>query len=109
VHAAPSGLLRALEDENDDVRLKASWALSEIRDVASVPALKTALAKETHADARRAQVRAIVASGGRNEAVLTDLLSSKDAQVREAAVRGLAGRSSMNPWPWPWPRPRPFP
>ncbi len=58
---------------------------------------------------RRALVRALIASGGRSEAALTELLQSSDPQVREAAVRGLAGRNSFNPWPWPWPRPRPMP
>jgi hypothetical protein len=48
-------------------------------------------------------------SGGGSEAALTQLLNSSDPQVREAAVRGLAGRNSFDPWPWPWPRPRPFP
>lgn len=106
---APSGLLIALRDTDDGLRLKASWALSEIRDPQSVPALKTALARETHNDARRAQLRALLAAGERSEALLTDLLRSSDASIREAAVRGLAGRSRMDPWPWPWPRPRPFP
>ena len=38
----------------------------------------------------------------------TEVLSS-DPEVREAAVRGLAGSYGFNPWPWPWPRPRPTP
>jgi hypothetical protein len=54
-------------------------------------------------------IRALMESGGRNEAELTNLLNSSDARVREAAVRGLAGKNSFNPWPWPQPRPRPFP
>jgi len=58
---------------------------------------------------RRALVRALTKSGGRSEAVFTELLSSSDPKVREAAVRGLAGQNAFNPWPWPWPRPRPFP
>lgn len=106
---APSGLLIALRDTDDGLRLKASWALSEIRDPQSVPALKTAIARETHNDARRAQLRALLSAGERSEALLTDLLRSADATIREAAVRGLAGRSRLDPWPWPWPRPRPFP
>ena len=54
-------------------------------------------------------IRALMRSGERSEAALTQLLESGDPQIREAAVRGLAGRSSFNPWPWPWPRPRPIP
>jgi hypothetical protein len=48
-----------------------------------------------------------VHSGERSER-LTELLSSKDPKVREAAIRGIAGRGP-DPWPWPMPRPRPFP
>ena len=39
--------------------------------------------------------------------MMTELLKSGDPAVREAAIRGLAGRSVTNPWPQP--RPRPFP
>ena len=40
---------------------------------------------------------------------LTELLQSKDPEVRAAAIRGVAGRDGVDPWPWPEPRPRPFP
>ena len=106
---APAGLLRALKDESDDARLKAAWSLGQIGDANAVVPIRDALRTESSAQVRRALVRALIKSGGRSEQTLTELLSSSDAQVREAAVRGLAGNNAFNPWPWPQPRPRPFP
>ena len=106
---APRGLIDGLSDQDDDVRLKAAWALSQIGDSTAVSAIQSALRVEKHERTRRAQIRALLKSGGRSEALLTELLSSSEPEVREAAVRGLAGRNSFNPWPWPWPRPRPTP
>jgi HEAT repeat protein len=91
------------------VRTKAAWALGEIGDAAAQPALRDALQRETGARTRRALMRAFMKSGGRSESALSELLASRDPQVREAAVRGLAGNNAFDPWPWPWPRPRPFP
>jgi HEAT repeat protein len=88
--------------------VKAAWALSEIADGAAIPALRTALSRERDPDARKAEVRALIHSGERSER-LTELLESKDPEVREAAIRGIAGRDGSDPWPWPEPRPRPFP
>ncbi|HEX6053386.1 MAG TPA: HEAT repeat domain-containing protein [Gemmatimonadaceae bacterium] len=107
--AAPRGLIDGLSDQEDDVRLKAAWALGQIGDSTAVSAIQGALKVEKHERARRAQIRALLKSGGRSEALLTELLSSGEPEVREAAIRGLAGRSAFNPWPWPWPRPRPTP
>jgi HEAT repeat protein len=107
--AAPSGLVHVLSDDNDDVRLKGAWALGQVGDPKAVSAIRDALRGEKTSQVRRALVRALIRSGGRAEETLTELLGSSDPQVREAAVRGLAGVSSFNPWPWPWPRPRPFP
>ncbi len=109
IRTAPRSLIAALTDSDDRLRLNASWALSEIHDPLSVPALKVALAKETHKQARRAQLRGILAAGGRTESMMADLLQSSDPAVREAAIRGVAGGNMVDPWPWPWPRPRPFP
>jgi HEAT repeat protein len=106
---APAGLLRLLSDDNDDVRLKAAWALGQVEDPAALPAIRTAMSAEKNDRVRKALIRALMKSGGGSEAALTQLLNSSDPQVREAAVRGLAGRNSFDPWPWPWPRPRPFP
>jgi HEAT repeat protein len=98
-----------LRDDSEDVRLKAAWALGQIGDASALSAIRDAMKAERSNQVRRALVRAMIKSGGRSEQALTELLSSSDPQTREAAVRGLAGRNSMNPWPWPWPRPRPFP
>jgi HEAT repeat protein len=106
---APAGLLKVLRDDDDDARLKAAWALGQIGDPASLSAIRDALKVEKSSEVRRALIRAMIKAGGRSEEALTELLSSSDATVREAAVRGLAGNNSFNPWPWPWPRPRPFP
>jgi HEAT repeat protein len=106
---APAGLTRLLRDDSEDVRRKAAWALGNVGDATAVPAISAALKVEQSSEVRRALVRALTKSGGRSEAVFTELLSSSDPKVREAAVRGLAGHNAFNPWPWPWPRPRPFP
>ena len=106
--SAPRGLLAALTDGDPAVRLRAAWALSEIADAAALPALRAALGKEQDAKVRRAQVRALIKAGERTEE-LTRLLESPDPEIRQAAVRGLAGRRGVDPWPWPEPRPRPFP
>jgi HEAT repeat protein len=106
---APTGLLHVLKDESEDARLKAAWALGQIGDASALSAIQDALKTEQSSQVRRALVRALIKSGGRSEQTLTELLSSGDPKVRESAVRGLAGRSSFNPWPWPWPRPRPMP
>ena len=106
---APAGLLQALKDESVDVRLKAAWALGQIGDSAALPAIRSAVRQEKNEKVGRALIRALMKSGERSETTLTELLNSSDPQVREAAVRGLAGGGSFNPWPWPWPRPRPIP
>ena len=106
---APAALVRLLKDENEDTRLKAAWALSEIGDSSVVGAVNDAMRAEKSERVNRALVRALVRSGRRSVTTLTELLESKDPEVREAAVRALAGRSSHNPWPWPQPRPRPNP
>jgi HEAT repeat protein len=106
---APKPLLTLLKDESTDTRVKAAWALGQIGDSTALPAIRNALKSETNETVNRALIRALLKSGERSEATLIELVDSKDPRVREAAIRGLAGRSSTNPWPWPWPRPRPTP
>ncbi|MEP7383964.1 MAG: HEAT repeat domain-containing protein [Gemmatimonadota bacterium] len=108
LNEAPDGLVRAVTDKDAEVRTKSAWALSNIGDTRAATALRTALRTETNSTARKAQIRALVRSGEKSESFFKELLSSEDPEVREAAVRGMAGRG-MNPWPWPMPRPRPFP
>jgi len=106
---APAGLQKLLRDENTDTRLKAAWALGQLEDASALPAIRDALKVETNDHVRRGLIRALMKSGESSQTTLTQLLSSSDPQVREAAVRGIAGARSFDPWPWPWPRPRPFP
>jgi HEAT repeat protein len=106
---APAGLLRLLSDENTDTRLKAAWALGQLEDANALPAIRDALKAEKNDRVGRALIRALMKSGESSQATLTQLLSSSDPRIREAAVRGIAGARSFDPWPWPWPRPRPFP
>ena len=106
---APAGLLRLLTDESTDTRLKAAWALGQLEDPGALPAIRDALKAEKNDHVRRGLIRALMKSGESSQGTLTQLLSSSDPQIREAAVRGIAGAHSFDPWPWPWPRPRPFP
>jgi len=106
---APAGLLRLLSDENTDVRLKAAWALGQLEDSNAISAIRDALKIEKNDHVRKALIRALMKSGESSQETLTQLLSSSDPAIREAAVRGIAGARSFDPWPWPWPRPRPFP
>jgi HEAT repeat protein len=99
--------LTALHDTDDDVRLKAAWALSQISDPDAVKDVTSALRAEKVDRVRQALVRALLESGERSSDVFKDLLESKDRDTREMAVRALAGR--RGPWPWPWPQPRPRP
>jgi HEAT repeat protein len=106
---APAALVGLLKDESEDTRLKAAWALSEIEDPSTAGAIQQALRTEKSERVNKGLIRALMKTGGRSVATLTELLDSKDPEVREAAVRALAGRSGSNPWPWPQPRPRPNP
>ena len=106
---APTALIDALRDSDDEVRLKAAWALSQIGDPAALPAVTTALKQDQPDRVRQALVRAMLQSGEHSEEALEGLLQSKDDKTRELAVRALSGRKAPWPWPWPWPRPRPAP
>jgi HEAT repeat protein len=106
--SAPKGLLDALADPDAGLRIRAAWALGEIGDEAALPAVRTALAKEQDARARKAEIRALIHSGERPEA-LQQFLESRDPRIRETVIRGMVGEGGLDPWPWPMPRPRPFP
>lgn len=105
---APRGLISAVGDADANVRLNAAWALSEIGDSAALPALRTALQRESGDRARRAMLRAVIRSGEGVER-LAEMFTSPNVRDREMVTRALAGRPHLDPWPWPMPRPRPFP
>lgn len=108
LRTAPKGLLDALADPDAELRIRAAWALGEIGDEAALPVIRTALGKEQDARARKAEIRALIHSGERPEA-LQKFLTSNDPRIRETAIRGMVGDGGLDPWPWPMPRPRPFP
>lgn len=106
---APRPLLALLSDQDADVRKVAAWALFNIEDPEAVPALDSALRKETDRDTQRALIRAMAATGERSVEGIKRLIDSKDPEVRSMAIRALAGGGGGGPWPWPWPDPRPNP
>jgi beta-lactamase regulating signal transducer with metallopeptidase domain/HEAT repeat protein len=105
---APKALIGMLNDKDADIRKVVAWALYNIQDPEAVPALDAAMQKETDRDVQRALIRAMASTGERSVDAIKKLIDSKDAGVREAAIRALAGGGSgYGPWPWPWPDPRP--
>jgi beta-lactamase regulating signal transducer with metallopeptidase domain/HEAT repeat protein len=105
---APKALISMLSDKDADIRKVVAWALYNIQDPEAVPALDAAMQKETDRDVQRALIRAMASTGERSVDAIKKLIDSKDAGVREAAIRALAGGGSgYGPWPWPWPDPRP--
>jgi HEAT repeat protein len=82
---APAGLLRLLSDENTDVRLKAAWALGELEDSNAISPIRDALKVEKNDHVRKALIRALMKSGESSQETLTQLLSSSDPAIREAA------------------------
>jgi HEAT repeat protein len=101
--AAPPRLLSLLTSEDRNTRLKAAWALSEIADPASLPALQAAIKQPQSRGTMRALLRAVVAID-QGSAELAELINSRDSMVRQVAVEALAGNRRVDPWPWPWPR-----
>ena len=86
-----------------------AWALYQIEDPASVPGLQAALARESDKELQIAYIRALAAVGEKSVDALKGLLESRDPEIRNIAVRALAGGHATGPWPRPWPEPRPFP
>ena len=68
-----------------------------------------ALAREKNKELQIAYIRALAAVGEKSVDALKGLLESKDPEIRNIAVRALAGGNATGPWPRPWPEPRPFP
>ena len=90
------------------MREKAAWALFRIRDPETMPAILAALRKETDKELRQGYIYALAALGERSAPAIEQLLDTKDAELRNLAIRVLAGASPLV-WPMPWPEPRPFP
>jgi beta-lactamase regulating signal transducer with metallopeptidase domain len=106
---APRQLIALLGDKDPEMRELAAWSLFQIEDPASIPGLNAALARETSKDLQIAYIRALAAVGEKSVEALKNLLESRDPEIRQIAVRALAGGNATGPWPWPWPEPRPFP
>lgn len=106
---APKQLTALLKDKDSEMRQMVAWALFTIQDPDAVPALTTAMQSETDKDTQRALIRALASTGERSVDAIKSLLDSKDPEVREAAIRALAGGGATGPWPRPWPQPRPHP
>ena len=106
---APKPLVALLSDKDEETRQMVAWALFTIQDPDAVPALTTAMRSETDKDTQRALIRALAATGEQSVDAIKALLDSKDPEVREAAIRALAGGGATGPWPKPWPQPRPHP
>jgi len=107
---APKALVNLLSDREIEVRQVAAWALFNIQDPDAVPALDSALRRETDKDTQRAIIRALAATGEKSVDAIKRLIDSKDPEVRSMAIRALAGGGGGGgPWPWPWPDPRPHP
>ena len=86
-----------------------AWALFQIEDPAAIPALQNALNREQDKELQIAYIRALAALGEKSVDALKGLLESRDPEIRNIAVRALAGGHATGPWPRPWPQPRPFP
>ena len=106
---APKQMTALLKDKDPEMRQMVAWALFTIQDPDAVPALTTAMQSETNKDTQRALIRALASTGEQSVDAIKSLLDSKDPEVREAAIRALAGGRAAGPWPHPWPQPRPHP
>jgi beta-lactamase regulating signal transducer with metallopeptidase domain/HEAT repeat protein len=110
LESAPAEVVAGLGDGDPKVRLVAAWALGQVLDPATVPALRTAFAREEDATVRQAIFRALAFLGERSPELLNRALGSKDPQLRARAAQMLGGEGpGIWPWPWPWAQPRPQP
>jgi HEAT repeat protein len=108
LETAPTRAIDLLRDRASDVRAMAAWLLAEISDKASLPALRAAFDNERDSEAQKAEFLALVLLGDRSKGVVDQALASENANVREIAVRVMAGQRPINPArPWPDPRPSP--
>ena len=106
---APRALITALGDRSANVRETAAWALAEIEDEDAGPAVQAAFKRETNANVRMAELRALTFMHVDDRSILDAALESKDPELRARAVRMIAGSGGSWPQPRPRPRPRPMP
>ena len=106
---AARALVSALGDRSAHVRESAAWALAEIEDEDAGPAVEAAFKRETNAEVRMAELRALTFMHVDDRSILDAALESKDPELRARAVRMIAGSSGSWPEPRPRPRPRPMP
>jgi beta-lactamase regulating signal transducer with metallopeptidase domain len=106
---APKAVIDLLRDTDPDIREITAWALYQIEDTNTIPALDAALRAEPDKKLQFAYIRALAAMGEKSVDAVRRLLDSKEPEIRNLAVRALAGGNAAGPWPWPWPEPRPFP
>ena len=106
---APPQLIAQLNDKDPEMREVTAWALYQIEDPSAVSGLEAALAREQDKELQIDYIRALAAVGEKSVDALKTLLESKDSEIRNIAVRALAGGNATGPWPRPWPQPRPYP
>jgi HEAT repeat protein len=106
---APPRLIEMLNDKDPEMRETVAWALYQIEDPSAIRGLEAALAREQDKELQVAYIRALASVGEKSVDALKGLLESKDPEIRNIAVRALAGGHATGPWPRPWPQPRPFP
>jgi HEAT repeat protein len=106
---APRQLVAMLRDTDPHVRELTAWALYEIEDPSTAPALQAALKAEQDKDIQLGYIRALAAMGDKSVDAIRPLLESSDPRIKSMAVRALAGGHATGPWPHPWPQPRPYP
>lgn len=106
---ASPALVAALGDKSANVRESAAWALAETGDEDPGPQVIAAFRRETNAEVRMAELRALTFMHVDDKTVIDAALSSKDADLRARAVRMIAGSGGSWPEPRPRPRPRPMP
>jgi HEAT repeat protein len=110
VQRAPKSLVDGLRDPSRSVRLATAWALGEIEDKSTAPAILAALKAETDGRIRSAEMRTLSVMDELPTEIVEESLKSPDPEVRRRAVGMLAGTHAMvEPWPWPRPMPRPMP
>ncbi len=83
-------LVSLLKDPDEDIRLKAAEALSELRSRSTVPGLLSALLGDKSPSVRAAAAAALAYTGGRGVTeALRDRLSDTEPEVRTEAARAL--------------------